>query len=688
MNKVFERLNTLPQILGVIFPGSIELENCLSSWMVLVLNMNKPVTVISHIFILCSFSFIFHCSSYNNYCQRLEPKCVRNISMTREVSKDIQIQDSQNCRLETRFYEGQAQSNARYMILVIANGRQFLPVFHSIFQKKRKKLALNILMIKIGATCYDLINSVILALLLDQNSGEDRYMLLAVLVFQQKHLSLIIYMNLLLLDEIPIISFSTEEFRYEETYFKNFISFKAKQKFITKFLFHFLRKENIKSLIILYTSSASTDNTIPGIQARLREEKTSVCRSEIYNVKGRNNEAKLISQKIREHAFTTFIVIVSNNAALSKFISNSLRQSKIKKIVFLCGKNSENHRPVGNVKYLVSINISSIGFQLFPTHLLNAIRKTSDALESRSSSSFKSRVLPKNVSTIFTTSIREEGSAKKVKLKMVYKAKGKSNRQKRYGLYTIEPRGNETLNWYQNTTLSNETFHQSKNCLAGFYPIYKGSDKCRWRCVFFESGYYKNTTGQYECLVCNRSTYLTNANRTKCLPFDYQYYQVKGKYSNIVQLLATLGFLYSLSFLVTFVRYRNTPVVKSSNIPLTFTQMVLHIGQSCQLLLTLMKQNRTVCLLHSVTSGNALKLIIAIWMIKINQILSVFRATSKVKRKHFVKLSEVAVPSTFITCNILMNVAILTQSSFKFGIYEIASAVVRLKYCKMSIFLH
>ena len=78
-------------------------------------------------------------------------------------------------------------------------------------------------MIKMGVTCHDLVKSVILALLLDENSSADCYMLLAFLAFQQKHLSLINYLNLLLLDEIPIISLSTEELKYEETYFKNFI---------------------------------------------------------------------------------------------------------------------------------------------------------------------------------------------------------------------------------------------------------------------------------------------------------------------------------------------------------------------------------------------------------------------------------------------------------------------------------
>ena len=52
-----------------------------------------------------------------------------------------------------------------------------------------------------GPTCHDLINIVLLSLLLDENIGADRYVLLAVLVFQQKHISLVNYLNLLLLDE-------------------------------------------------------------------------------------------------------------------------------------------------------------------------------------------------------------------------------------------------------------------------------------------------------------------------------------------------------------------------------------------------------------------------------------------------------------------------------------------------------
>ena len=76
--------------------------------------------------------------------------------------------------------------------------------------------------------CLDLIKTFIVTFLLGENSGENHYMLLAVLLYEQKHSSLINYLNLLLLDEIPILSSSTEELIYEERYFKNFISFETK----------------------------------------------------------------------------------------------------------------------------------------------------------------------------------------------------------------------------------------------------------------------------------------------------------------------------------------------------------------------------------------------------------------------------------------------------------------------------
>ena len=188
-----------------------------------------------------------------------------------------------------------------------------------------------------------------------------------------------------MLDEITVISFSSVELKYEERHFKNFVSFKVYHKFIAKFLFHFLRKENIQSLIILYTGSTFVNDTISGIKARLKEEKTSVCRSEIYDAKGRNNKTELILERIREHTFTTFIVVVSSNK-FSESVFHSLVQSKIRKIIFLYGKNFNYLQVDGNVENIVSVKGINIGFEFFATYLFNAIGKTSDVLESLSAS--------------------------------------------------------------------------------------------------------------------------------------------------------------------------------------------------------------------------------------------------------------------------------------------------------------
>ena len=95
------------------------------------------------------------------------------------------------------------------------------------------------------------------------------------------------------------------------------MSFKTRRKLITKFLFHFLRKENVESFIILYTNSTSAYSDILDIQTKLKEETTSVCRSEIYKVSRMANNTEFILKKIREHTFTTFIVIVSTNQTFS-----------------------------------------------------------------------------------------------------------------------------------------------------------------------------------------------------------------------------------------------------------------------------------------------------------------------------------------------------------------------------------
>ena len=173
-----------------------------------------------------------------------------------------------------------------------------------------------------------------------------------------------------------------------------------------------------------------------------------------------------------------------------------------------------------------------------------------------------------------------------------------------------------------------------------------------------------------------------------CIPFAYQYYQIEGNNTNIVFIFATIGSLYSTMILFVFAKYRKTPVVKSSNFPLSMIQIIFHAMQSFQLLISTLTQTQIVCIYNAVTSGSTIKLIIAMHFVKANKLLTIFHSTKRTKRKCFVKASEVVVPGVFVVANTLLDVIHLVYSTFEFGIFEKKAEHLRLRYCQMTSFFY
>ena len=227
-----------------------------------------------------------------------------------------------------------------------------------------------------------------------------------------------------------------------------------------------------------------------------------------------------------------------------------------------------------------------------------------------------------------------------------------------------------------------------KNCSPGHYPIYTGLSRCSWVCMFWENKHFKKAEGQGECTKCDEKTSLTNKNRTICIPFTYDYYQLVEKYINIAFIFAQIGGLYTTIILFVFVKYRKTPVVKSFNFPLSLIQIIFHAMQSLQLLISILKQTKMICIFNALTTGIIIKLVILIHLIKTNQLLTVFQSTKRIKRKYFAKASEVAVPGIFIAANALLNIIHLVNTTFKFGVFEKKTEHLRLKYCQMTSFFY
>ena len=255
--------------------------------------------------------------------------------------------------------------------------------------------------------------------------------------------------------------------------------------------------------------------------------------------------------------------------------------------------------------------------------------------------------MPRHFSDSFTSSLDTQGSIS-VSTSIYHKSiKDDVVKTVHYGMYSDRKR-KATVKWLTSSIKLGFSYCQ-KNCRPGYYPIYTGHSRCCWVCKFCENKYFKTAEGRDGCAKCDEETSLTNENRTMHIPFTYQYYQIEGNNTNIVFFsfsffFAVIGSLYSSIILFVFVRYRKTPVVKSSNFPLPLIQIIFHAMQSFQVLISTLKQTQIVCVFNAVTNGIIIKLVIAIHFVKTNQLLTIFQSTKIIRRKHFVKVGEVVVP--------------------------------------------
>ena len=227
----------------------------------------------------------------------------------------------------------------------------------------------------------------------------------------------------------------------------------------------------------------------------------------------------------------------------------------------------------------------------------------------------------------------------------------------------------------------------ARNCSPGYFPLYL-SRGCCWNCHPCYAGYVKPSTGQRSCFKCQLGT-ITNTNKTKCLPFIYRYFQISKFQQVVAAIFSAMGGVYTTVFLGVFLYYKETPIVKSSNIKLSVIQIMLHFVLNIHLAITSLEQTQYMCLAHSIIGGYLLKSIMSVYIIKTNQLLTVFQSTIKVQRSVSLTLKESIFPVAFLTTNILITIIFFTiYSEFKFGLLEIKDSPVISKYCNLSTYFY
>ena len=219
-------------------------------------------------------------------------------------------------------------------------------------------------------------------------------------------------------------------------------------------------------------------------------------------------------------------------------------------------------------------------------------------------------------------------------------------------------------------------------CSEGYYPIYK-SAYCCWNCFPCLPGFAKPIAAQYLCLKCMNYS-IPNENQTS-LPPVYKYYKLSDRQRVIVTTFTLLGVVFAGFFLIIFLSYKNTPLVKSSNYHLSITQLMFHLLLNLILSLKTLPQLKLHCVLYAIVECYLLKFIISIQIIKTTQLVTIFKSKVKIARSACVRAKEFMFPVIYLIINIFITVSAVIKFKFKYIVSLTENSPY--KFCNMEDYL-
>ena len=91
--------------------------------------------------------------------------------------------------------------------------------------------------------------------------------------------------------------------------------------------------------------------------------------------------------------------------------------------------------------------------------------------------------------------------------------------------------------------------------------------------------------------------------QTKWLKFQYQYFIISDFRQLTAIALSAIGIVYTFCFLAVFLFYKDTPIVKSSNLTFSVLQLILYLIMTFHLGMTIFEQKKWICFMHNISGG-------------------------------------------------------------------------------------
>ena len=115
---------------------------------------------------------------------------------------------------------------------------------------------------------------------------------------------------------------------------------------------------------------------------------------------------------------------------------------------------------------------------------------------------------------------------------------------------------------------------------------------------------------------------------------------------------------------------------------------MFHLISNADLAIIILEQ-QCICYILSILGGYLLKIIMSIYIIKTNQLLAVFQASTKMKKNVCLTFKQAVFPATYITVNMFITVIFLTTyKKIEYDLFEQTDSLITYNYCDMETYFY
>ena len=227
---------------------------------------------------------------------------------------------------------------------------------------------------------------------------------------------------------------------------------------------------------------------------------------------------------------------------------------------------------------------------------------------------------------------------------------------------------------------------EKKECDPGFqslksiFHLAKDERRFGWRCTKCPANLIKSSCSNLSCYKCN-GEWIPNSNHTSCYdPYQNIHLSFFNKHSTIIIVFTIPSLTFNVIAIITYIRYRDTPVIRSAGPYRSLIQLISHLFIFVTVLtLFIAKLTFKYCILQVVITGYLLTIIMSLKITKIQTLLFAFQSKIPLDQTNVIIAKGVEL-AVFITLNIING--IISFLSFKDNSKLLEVSVNRIEFTR------